>query len=376
MDDIRTEEMVLNMGPQHPSTHGVLRVVIRTDGELVLESSTHVGYLHRSFEKVAENCTYIQIPPYTDRMDYVCAMANNLAYAGAVEKLAGLEVPERARYIRVIVAELNRIASHLLALGTYGLDLGAVTPFLLAFRDREMVLKIFEKLCGQRLNYSYVRVGGVSFDVTDEILADIEKFCDYFEPGSVDELDRLLSTNGIFISRTANVGVLPLDLAIAYGVTGPSLRGSGLARDLRKDAPYEVYDRFAFEVPVGRGEVGQVGDCWDRYMVRVREMRESAKIVRQAIRALPPGEFSDKKTYRAVKPPKGEVYHKIEGARGEVGFYIVSDGSAKPYRIKARGPSFSNISVLDALVARGGCMVADMVAIIGSLDIVLGEVDR
>lgn len=376
MDDIRTEEMVLNMGPQHPSTHGVLRVVIRTDGELVLESSTHVGYLHRSFEKVAENCTYIQIPPYTDRMDYVCAMANNLAYAGAVEKLAGLEVPERARYIRVIVAELNRIASHLLALGTYGLDLGAVTPFLLAFRDREMVLKIFEKLCGQRLNYSYVRVGGVSFDVTDEILADIEKFCDYFEPGSVDELDRLLSTNGIFISRTANVGVLPLDLAIAYGVTGPSLRGSGLARDLRKDAPYEVYDRFAFEVPVGRGEVGQVGDCWDRYMVRVREMRESAKIVRQAIRALPPGEFPDKKTYRAVKPPKGEVYHKIEGARGEVGFYIVSDGSAKPYRIKARGPSFSNISVLDALVARGGCMVADMVAIIGSLDIVLGEVDR
>lgn len=376
MEDIRTEEMVLNMGPQHPSTHGVLRVVIRTDGELVLESRTHVGYLHRSFEKVAENCTYVQIPPYTDRMDYVCAMANNLAYAGAVEKLMGLEVPERARFIRVIVAELNRIASHLLALGTYGLDLGAVTPFLLAFRDREMVLKIFEKLCGQRLNYSYVRVGGVSFDVTDEILADIETFLDHFEPGSVDELDRLLSTNGIFISRTANVGVLPLDLAIAHGVTGPCLRGSGLARDLRKDVPYEVYDRFEFEVPVGRGEVGHVGDCWDRYNVRVREMRESAKIVRQAIRALPPGDFSDKKAYRAVKPPKGEVYHKIEGARGEVGFYIVSDGSAKPYRIKARGPSFSNISVLDALAARGDCMVADMVAIIGSLDIVLGEVDR
>lgn len=376
MEEIRTEELVLNMGPQHPSTHGVLRVVIRTDGEMVLETRTHIGYLHRCFEKVAENCTYLQIVPYTDRMDYLCAMTNNLAYAETVEKLIGLEVPERAKYIRVIVAELNRIASHLVALGTYGLDLGAVTPFLLAFRDREMILKIFEKLCGQRLNYSYVRIGGVSFDVTDEILRDIENFCEYFEPGSVDELDELLSYNGIFISRTAGVGVLPLELAIAHGVTGPCLRGSGLRRDLRKDAPYEVYDRFQFEVPVGRGEVGQVGDCWDRYMVRVREMRESAKIVRQAVRGIPSGDFLEKRAARAIRPPKGEVYHKIEGARGEVGFYLVSDGSSKPYRIKARGPSFSNLSAFDALTARGGCMVADMVAILGSLDIVLGEVDR
>jgi NADH-quinone oxidoreductase subunit D len=364
------------MGPQHPSTHGVFRVVIRTDGEMVLESQSHIGFLHRCFEKVAENSTYLQIPPYTDRMDYVCAMTNNLAYAETVEKLMGLEVPERAKYIRVIVSELNRIASHLLAFGTYGLDLGAVTPFLYAFRDREMILKIFEKLCGQRLNYSYIRVGGVSFDVTDEILGEIARFCEYFEPRSVDEFDRLLSYNGIFISRTANVGVLPLDMAVSHGVTGPSLRGSGLRRDLRKDAPYEVYDRFQFEVPVGRGEVGRLGDCWDRYMVRVREMRESAKIVRQALRGLPSGEFCDKKAYRAVKPPKGEVYHKIEGARGEVGFYLVSDGSTKPYRIKARGPSFSNICVLDALTARGDCMVADMVAVIGSFDIVMGEVDR
>jgi len=376
MKDIRTEEMILNMGPQHPSTHGVFRVVIRTDGEMVLESQSHVGYLHRCFEKVAENCSYIQIPLYTDRMDYVCAMTNNLAYAETVEKLMKLEVPERARYIRVIVAELNRIASHLIAFGSYGLDLGAVTPFLYAFRDREMILKIFEKLCGQRLNYSYVRVGGVSFDMTDEILADIDRFCQYFEPVAIDEYDRLLSYNGIFISRTANVGVLPLDLAVSHGVTGPSLRGSGLRRDLRKDEPYEVYDRFQFDIPVGKGEVGSPGDCWDRYMVRVREMRESTKIVRQAIRGIPSGDSCDKKAYRGVKPPKGEVYHKIEGARGEVGFYLVSDGSAKPYRIKARGPSFSNISALDALVARGDCMVADMVAIIGSFDIVMGEVDR
>jgi NADH-quinone oxidoreductase subunit D len=376
MRDIRTEEMLLNMGPQHPSTHGVFRVVIRTDGEMVLESESHVGFLHRCFEKVAENSSYLQIVPYTDRMDYVSAMTNNLAYAETVEKLMKIEVPERAKYIRVIACELNRIASHLIAFGSYGLDLGAFTPFLYAFRDREMILKIFEKLCGQRLNYSYIRVGGVGFDVTDEILAEIERFVDYFEPRSVDELDDLLSLNGIFIARTANVGVLPLDLAVSHGVTGPSLRGSGLRRDLRKDAPYCVYDRFEFDVPVGKGEMGQLGDCWDRYMVRMKEMRESAKIVRQALRSIPSGDFCDKKAYRAVKPPRGEVYHKIEGARGEVGFYLVSDGSAKPYRLKARGPSFSNISVLDALTSRGDCMVADMVAIIGSFDIVMGEVDR
>jgi NADH-quinone oxidoreductase subunit D len=374
--DVRTEEMLLNMGPQHPSTHGVFRVVIRTDGEMVLESESHIGYLHRCFEKVAENNNYLQVVPYTDRMDYLCAMANNLAYAQTVEKLMKLQVPERAEHIRVIVAELNRVASHLMAFGTYGMDLGAVTPFLYAFRDREMILKIFEKLCGQRLNYSYVRVGGVTFDITDEILEDIRTFCEYFEPAILDEYDRLLSFNGIFISRTAKVGVLPLDLAVSYGVTGPSLRGSGLRRDLRKDEPYSIYDRFEFDVPVGKGEMGAVGDCWDRYMVRIREMRESVKIVRQAVRDIPSGDFCDKKAFRGVKPPKGEVYHKIEGARGEVGFYLVSDGSVKPYRVKARGPSFSNISVLDALTSRGDCMVADMVAIIGSFDIVMGEVDR
>ncbi len=376
IQDVRTEEMLLNMGPQHPSTHGVFRVVVRTDGEMVLETESHVGYLHRCFEKCAEGNNYIQVVPYTDRMDYLCAIGNNLAYSQAVEKLLGLNVPERAEYIRVIVMELNRIASHLISFGTYALDLGAITPFLHAWRDREKILKIFEKICGQRLNYSYVRVGGVSFDMTEETLRDAREFVDYFEPAVIDEYDSLLSYNGIFISRTANVGVLGADMAINYGVTGPSLRGSGVARDLRRDEPYGIYDRFEFDVPVGSGEMGQLGDCWDRYMVRIREMRESCKIVRQALDGIPDGPFCDKKAYRAVKPKKGETYHKVEGARGEVGFYVVSDGTANPYRVKARGPSFNNISILDAMTADGTCMLADLVAIIGSFDIVMGEVDR
>ena len=373
---IRTEEMLLNMGPQHPSTHGVFRVVVRTDGELILESQSHIGYLHRCFEKCAEGNNYLQVVPYTDRMDYLCAMMNNWGYAASIEKLTGIEVPERAEYIRVIVAELNRVASHLLAFGTYGLDIGAITPFLYAFRDRERILKIFEKLCGQRLNYSYVRIGGVTFDMTDEILADIEAFCDYFDPKILDEYDNLLSYNGIFISRTANVGVMPADLAISYGVTGPSLRGSGVRRDLRRDAPYGIYDRLEFDVPVGSGEMGQLGDCWDRYMVRMREMRQSIRLVRQAIKDIPDGPFCDKKAFRAVKPKPGETYKKVEGARGEVGFYVVSDGTNIPYRVKARAPSFCNISILDKLTSLSDIMVADLVAIIGSLDIVLGEVDR
>lgn len=375
--DIRTEEMLLNMGPQHPSTHGVFRVVIRTDGEMVLESESHVGYLHRCFEKCAEGNNYLQVVPYTDRMDYLCAVANNLGYAETVEKLLPkVEVPERAQYIRVLVTELNRIASHLIAFGTYGLDLGAITPFLHAWRDREKILKIFEKLCGQRLNYSYIRIGGVTFDMTDEILGDIQGFVDYFDPTILDEYDSLLSYNGIFISRTANIGILSPELAIDHGVTGPSLRGSGLARDLRRTEPYSIYDRFEFDIPVGSGEMGVLGDCWDRYMVRIREMRQSCRIIRQVLSGIPDGPFCDKKAFRGVKPVKGEVYHRVEGARGEVGFYLVSDGTDHPYRLKARGPSFCNISVLDTLTARGDCMLADLVAVIGSLDIVMGEVDR
>jgi NADH-quinone oxidoreductase subunit D len=364
------------MGPQHPSTHGVLRLELRTDGEVVRAARPHIGYLHRCFEKIAENVNYIQVVPYTDRMDYLASMINNLGYSETVEKLMQLEVPERAAHIRIIVAELNRIASHLLAFGTYGMDIGAITPFLHAFRDREKILKVFEKLCGQRLNYTYVRVGGVAFDITDEILKDIQDFCDYFEPDILDEYNRLLSYNGIFISRTANVGVIPREMALSYGLTGPNLRGSGVKRDLRKDEPYCIYDRFQFDIPTGSGEQGTTGDCWDRYMVRIREMTQSVYIVRQALRAIPGGPHIDKKASKSVKPPKGEVYHKVEGARGELGFHLVSDGSGKPYRLKTRGPSFCNISALDAITRGGDCMIADMVAIIGSLDIVMGEVDR
>ena len=321
IEDIRTEEMLLNMGPQHPSTHGVFRVVIRTDGEMILESESHVGYLHRCFEKCAEGNNYIQVVPYTDRMDYLCAIGNNLGYSLAVERLCPkVAVPERAEYIRVIAMELNRIASHLIAFGTYGLDLGAITPFLHAWRDREKILKIFEKLCGQRLNYSYVRIGGVTFDMTDEILSETQSFVDYFDPKILDEYDALLSYNGIFISRTANVGVLPLEMAIDYGVTGPSLRGSGLARDLRKDEPYSIYDRFDFEVPVGTGEMGQLGDCWDRYMVRIREMRQSCSIIRQAIRDIPEGDFCDKKAFRTVKPTKVRSIKRSRALEERLGF--------------------------------------------------------
>jgi NADH-quinone oxidoreductase subunit D len=374
-DDIRTEEMVLNMGPQHPSTHGVLRVMIRTDGEIILDCEPMIGYLHRCYEKIAENVSYVQNVCYTDRMDYVMAMGNNLGFCLAVEKLLGIEeeIPERAQIIRTIVVELDRIASHLVAVGTYGLDVGAGTPFFWCFRDREEILRIFEEICGQRLNYNYVRPGGVAYDMQDYLPGKILDFLDVFEP-HVDEIDGLLSYNGIFIQRTANVGILPLETALSYGITGPSLRASGLRRDLRKKPGYMLYDRFDFDVPVGTGVQGTVGDCWDRYWVRVQEMRESTKIVRQAIEQLPEGDFMSPKVKSVIRPPKGDAYHAVENARGELGFYVISDGSANPYRVKTRAPSFCNISVLPAISK--GCMVADMVAIIGSLDIVLGEIDR
>jgi len=375
--DIRTEELLLNIGPQHPSTHGVLRVVVRTDGEMILDSEVHVGYLHRCFEKIAENVTYTQVTPYTDRMDYLASMANNLAWSAAVEKLIGLEVPRRAECIRVILCELQRIASHLVAVGTYGLDTGAITPFLYCFRDREKILKIFERICGQRLNYNYIRVGGVAFDLTEQMIDDIAWFAEYFPP-KWDEVHDLFTRNGIFIERTANIGVLSPALAISYGVTGPPLRASGVQRDLRKDRPYSIYPELEFDVPVGRGEVGTVGDCWDRYYVRCLECYESIKIVQQVLPLLRQTEgepIMHKKTARSVKVPKGaEGYLAVENPRGELGYYIVSDGKPKPYRVKARAPSFHNIHVLPEISR--GTMVADMVAIIGSFDIVMGEVDR
>ena len=371
--DVRTEEMLLNMGPQHPSTHGVFRVVVKTDGEVVLDAESHIGYLHRCFEKICESVNYTKATPYTDRLDYLCSMGNNFGYALAVERLMDVEVPERASYIRIIVTELNRIASHLLAIGTYGMDIGAITPFLYCFRDREKILYILETICGQRLNYNYVRIGGVAYDVTADMLAMIRDFCRYFLP-RVMEYNDLLTYNGIFIQRTANVGVLPVDLAVGYGCTGPVLRGSGVKRDLRKDAPYGLYDRFEFEVPVGTGEVGTVGDCFDRYMVRMREMIESVKIVEQALDQIPDGPFKSEKLKGKPKPAVGDAYTAVENARGELGFWVISDGSDTAFRLKCRSPAFSNVSVLHEISR--GAMIADMVAIIGSLDIVMGEIDR
>lgn len=374
--EIRTEEFLLNMGPQHPSTHGVFRVVVRTDGELVLGVESHIGYLHRCFEKCAENNPWISVVPYTDRMDYLAAMSNNLAYSLAVEKIAAVDVTDRARWMRMITVELQRIASHLMAIGTYGLDVGAITPFLHCFRERERLLDIFEEMCGQRLNYSYIVPGGLMYDWPDGMSGKIARFCDLFEK-RMPEYHDLLSTNGIFIRRTANVGILPVDVAISHGCTGPVLRGSGVARDLRKDSPYEFYDQVEFSVPVGRGTHGMLGDCWDRYWVRALEMEESLKIIRQCLDRYKDAEGTHLTipVKKQLRPKKGtDVYFRAENPRGELGYYLVSDGGAIPYRVKARAPSFCNISVLDKISE--GCMLADLVAIIGSLDIVLGEIDR
>ncbi len=377
--DLRTEEMLVNMGPQHPATHGVLRVVLRTDGELVLESVPHVGYLHRCAEKIGENLQPYQYIPYTDRMDYLAGMNNNQAFAIAIEELAGIEVPERAKYIRVIFAELNRIASHLVAFGTYGLDMGAFTPFLYSFREREMILDLFESACGARLTYSYITVGGVHEEMPDSFLDVLHEFLDYFEP-KIDEYNQLLSYNHIFVKRTANVGVISAADAIAWGLTGPCIRGSGVRWDLRKSTPYEIYDRFDFGVPIGHpgGTEGipnavVVGDCWSRYFVRVCEMQESCRIIRQAMAQIPEGEFTAAKV-KNIKLPDDEVYVEIENPRGQLGFYVRGDGSAIPARVKARGPSFCNISILNHIGR--GCLLADIPAIIGSVDIVMGEVDR
>ncbi len=367
------DDLVIQMGPQHPSTHGVLRLELVLDGEVVKSITPHIGYLHRCFEKHAEAMTYPQIIPYTDRMDYLAAMSMELGYALAVEKLIGLtDLPERLQYIRVIMVELQRIASHLLAVGTYGLDVGAITPFLWCFRDREKILDLFEWASGARLLYNYLWIGGVMQDLPQGFDAKAIEFLDYFE-SRVEELNDLLSFNKIFIERTANVGILPPDVAISYGLGGPNLRGSGVKWDLRKETPYGIYDRFDFDVPIGTGEFGTLGAAWDRYMVRVREMLESVKILRQAIDQLPSGDPNEAMP-RRVRPPEGDVYMRTETPRGEIGFYLVSDGSETPYRCKGRSPCFTAISAIDAIGRNG--LVADAVVIVGSLDIVLGEIDR
>ena len=369
---IKTEEMVLNMGPQHPSTHGVLRLELFLEGEIIQKVIPHIGYLHRCFEKHCEAMTYPQVIPYTDRMDYLAAMYNEFGYVVAVEKLLGIQVPERVEYIRVIMGELQRIASHLVAIGTYGADIGAMTPFLFAFRDREVILNLFEITCGARMLYNYIWVGGLSHDLHPDFVRLAREFVTYFRPKIV-EMNELLSTNKIFIERTANVGILPLETAINFGITGPMLRGSGFKWDLRKDDTYSVYNKFDFNIPIGEGKVGTVGDCWDRYYVRILEMGESLKIIEQALDQLPEGDVTSAIPKR-IKPSIGSIYTRVENPRGELGYFIISNGTTSPFRVKVRGPSFVNLGIMDVLCRNH--MVADVIAILGSVDIVLGEVDR
>lgn len=371
--DLRTEEMVFNMGPQHPATHGVLRVVIRTDGEVVRALQPHVGNIHRCCEKIGESVPYYQWLPYVDRMDYLGAMCNEHLACMAIERLAGIEVPERAEYCRVIVAEVQRILSHIFAVGVYGLDLGAFTPFLHQFRERERGLDLLDHLSGGRLLYHYVRIGGVKRDLSPEWLDELRAFLDAVER-RLPEYNTLLLHNRIFQDRTAGVGVIDRDTALRWGVTGPSLRAAGVDWDCRRDVPYSVYDRFDFEVPHGHsGIAGVVGDCFQRHWVRVREVEESLKIVRQALAGLPEGPVLANLP-ASLRPPEGEVYVRAENPRGELAAYMVSRGKDTAYRIRCRGPSFSNIAVITEVGE--GTLIADLVALIGSLDIVLGEVDR
>jgi NADH-quinone oxidoreductase subunit D len=370
--DVQSEEMLVNMGPQHPSTHGVLRIVLRTDGEMVLDAVPHLGYLHRCKEKIGENLPYVQYIGYTDRLDYLSAMNNNHAWSMAVEKLAGIEIPIRAEYIRVMAAELNRIASHLVSFGTVGLDMGAMSPFFYAFREREYVLDLFEQLCGARLTLSYINIGGVTWDLPPHFLEKLKEFLDYFEP-KIDEYNNLLSFNHIFTKRTANIGVVSKELAIAYALSGPMIRGSGIPLDLRRSRPYSIYDRLEFDVCVGSGLKGTVGDCWDRYWVKMQEMKQCVRILRQCIEQMPDGPFRAKLP-RNMKVPEGEVYAEYENPRGHLGFFIESHGGPIPYRVKIRGPSFVNLAVTPILARN--VLLADVPAIIGSIDIVMGEVDR
>ena len=361
------DEVILNMGPQHPSTHGVLRVKLKLDGEKVISSECIIGYLHRGVEKIGETRTYAQFAPYVDRTDYVAAVSNGLGYCEAVEKLLGAEAPPRARWVRTILTELQRIASHLLWLGTHALDIGAMTPVFYCFREREEILKIFEKYCGARLTTHAFRIGGLLYETYDGFEEDVKKFCHDFL-NRVDEYEELLTENRIWIQRTRGVGILTADDAIAMGASGPVLRGSGVKWDIRRAFPYAAYDQFEFDIPVGEN-----GDTYDRYLVRMQEMRQSHRIVLQAIDSIPSGPIAAR-IGKVLKPPPGEVYHSIEAPKGELGYYIVSDGSTQPYRLRIRPPSFVNLQVLDQMIR--GLLVADVVAVIGTLDIVLGEVDR
>ncbi len=382
IQNLSAEELVLNMGPQHPSTHGVLRLELITDGEIVNEVIPHLGYLHRCFEKHAQSMSYQQTIPFTDRLDYLASMNNSHAFVMGVERMLGIdkEIPKRVEYIRVLVCELNRIGAHLIALGTYGIDIGAFTPFLWCFRDREHIMGLLEWASGARMLYNYIWVGGLFYDLPVGFEERCQEFVDYFKPKMV-ELNELLTNNQVFINRTANVGVLPLDVAINYGCSGPMLRGSGLKWDLRRVDGYSAYPELDFEIPVGKGEMGTLGDCWDRFKVRIDEIGESLKMIEQCIQRLTKElkrtpDFDPRgKLPRKIIPKAQDYYMRAENPKGELGFYYQSDGKTEiPKRIKARGPSFNNLSVLPAISK--GVMIADLVAIIGSIDIVLGEVDR
>lgn len=361
-------EMLLNMGPQHPSTHGVLRVLLKLDGETVVDLDCDIGYLHRGVEKICEHDTYPMITPYFDRLDYVAAVNGDLVYVEAVERLMGVELPRRAEYLRVILAELQRIASHLLWLATHALDIGAATIFLYAFREREEILKIFENFTGARLTAHAFRIGGLQWDANPEFVRDVLAFLDIL-PGRIDEYETILSENRIWLARTVGIGVLTAADAIDTGLTGPVLRGSGVAYDVRRAAPYSVYPEFDFEIPTG-----DTGDTYDRYLVRMQELRQSVRIVRQAIEGLPEGSVMAARVPRVIKPPAGEVFHTNESPKGEIGVYLVSDGTNTPYRLRVRPPCFVNLQALKQLAV--GHLVADVVALIGTIDIVLGEVDR
>lgn len=362
-----SNELVLNMGPQHPSTHGVLRVILKLDGERVLNADCVIGYLHRGVEKIGESRTYTQFAPYVDRMDYVTAVSNGLGYCLAVEKLLNTEAPVRAQYLRVILTELCRLASHMVWLGTHALDIGAMQPMFLAFRDREEILKIFEKYCGARMTTHAFRIGGTQYEAYEGMDKDVLNYCDYLLP-KIDEYEELLTGNRIWVNRTKGVGPLSAKDAIALGVTGPVLRGSGVKWDVRKALPYSSYDKFEFDIPTGPN-----GDTFDRYKVRIEELRQSVRIIRQAMEGLPEGPIMAK-VPKVLKPPVGEAYVSIEAPKGELGYFVVSDGSTQPYRVRVRPASFVNLQALNVMVK--GQLVADVVAAIGTLDIVLGEVDR
>lgn len=389
---LRTEELLVNMGPQHPATHGVLKIVLTLEGERIIKTEPVLGFLHRGVEKLAETITYHQFIPHTDRLDYVCAMYNNFAYVRAVEKLLGITVPERAEYLRTIVAEIQRIIGHLFWLGTQALDIGAMTVFFYTFREREILLDIFDDLCGARLTTSWYRIGGVERDFTSKIIQDIYKFMESF-PSKIEEYDTLLVNNRIWLARTQNIAVISAEDAVSFGLSGPTLRGSGVNYDLRKVAPYGAYDKVQWSVPLGKK-----GDTYDRYWIRMEELKESSKIIKQCLDQLPQGPYlaylpkvvipskdrvlTDMESMiyqfklftQGFEAPPGDIYCGTEAHKGELGFYIVSRGGGKPYRLKIRAPSFINMGAFDHMAK--GYMIADIVTIFGSYDIVMGECDR